>query len=154
MTKPSPAVTSSSTVVKQLTKLLGDTYALAVKSHGAHWNVRGPGFFRLHAAFEQQYRDLLEAADVLAERIRALGENAPTSMPQLSSLSNLSDSTTVEGDGLVRTLREDHRTLSGRCREAISVAQNAKDDATLDLLIKRAQEHDKTAWMLSATLGE
>ena len=64
-------------VVGQLTKVLADSYALYLKTHGYHWNVRGPEFFGYHNLLEQQYRDIWAALDEIAERIRALGEFAP-----------------------------------------------------------------------------
>lgn len=154
MNKTAPAASAPTPVVKHLTKILADTYVLGVKTHGAHWNVRGPGFFRLHAAFEEQYLALLLAADELAERVRALGEDAPGSMAQLCALSSIGETVKVDDDALVRALREDHRVVSKCCRDATKIAQLAGDEPTADLLIKRAQVHDKTAWMLSATLGE
>jgi len=141
-------------VVKHLTKVVADTYVLGVKTHGAHWNVKGSGFFRLHTAFEQQYQGLLAAADVIAERIRALGSDAPGSMKQLLALSTVGEPSATADDGLVRGLRDDHRSLTATCRQALAKAQDAKDDATADLLISRIEDHDKTAWMLSATLGD
>lgn len=151
---PAPAATTPSVVVKDLTRILAETFALAVKTHGAHWNVRGPGFFRLHAAFEAQYQELYLAADELAERIRALGEDAPASLRQLAELSAISETPRADDEALVRALRDDHRRLADRLRAAIVVTQEAGDEATADLLIGRVQSHDKTAWMLSATLGE
>lgn len=149
-----PAASAPNSVVKDLTSVLADTYSLAAKTHGAHWNVRGPGFFRLHSAFEEQYQALFLAADDLAERIRALGQDAPASLRQLAELSSVSETSRTDDDALVRALREDHRRLAERCRAAITVAQEFKDESTADLLIGRAQAHDKTAWMLSATLSE
>lgn len=156
MTKPASAVAASSPsgVVKDLTQVLADTYGLAVKTHGAHWNVRGAGFFRLHAAFEEQYTALFLAADELAERIRALGVDAPSSLRELSELSSIGETPKGDDDTLVRALRDDHRRIAERARKAIAGAQDGDDEATADLLIGRAQAHDKTAWMLSATLGE
>ena len=52
-----------------LTKLMADTYALYLKTHGYHWNVRGPHFSALHALFETQYTELWAAVDTLAERM-------------------------------------------------------------------------------------
>jgi starvation-inducible DNA-binding protein len=49
-----PPPTTSGDLVTALTVILADTYALAVKTHGAHWNVTGPGFFALHRAFGEQ----------------------------------------------------------------------------------------------------
>lgn len=152
---PAPAASAPSTVVKDLTRILAETFALAVKTHGAHWNVRGPGFFRLHAAFEEQYQELYLAADELAERIRALGEDAPASLRQLADLGGAGETVRSQDDGaLVRSLRDDHRRLAERLRGAITAAQEAGDEATADVLIGREKSHDKTAWMLTATLGE
>lgn len=59
-------------MAKKLANVLSDTYVLAVKTHGYHWNVMGPGFAGLHGFFEKQYDDLIAAADEIAERIRSL----------------------------------------------------------------------------------
>lgn len=154
MISSAPAASAPSPVVKDLRRILAETFALAVKTHGAHWNVRGPGFFRLHAAFEAQYQELYLAADDLAERIRALGEEAPSSLRQLTELSNDSEPLRGTDEAMVRTLRDDHRRLAQSLRAAITVTQEAGDEPTADLLIGRARAHDKTAWMLTATLGE
>ncbi|MEM6558094.1 MAG: ferritin-like domain-containing protein, partial [Pseudomonadota bacterium] len=53
-----------------LKRLLGETYALYVKTHGYHWNVTGPRFQALHAEFMTQYSELWAALDEIAERIR------------------------------------------------------------------------------------
>jgi len=66
-------------VADALAHLLADTYTLAFKTHGYHWNVVGPHFTMLHEMFGGQYAALYEAADEIAERIRALGVKAPSS---------------------------------------------------------------------------
>ena len=43
------------------TEQLADAYAVYLKTHGYHWNVRGPEFFTYHNLLEQQYRDLYSA---------------------------------------------------------------------------------------------
>lgn len=146
--------TTVTPVVQHLTKVLANTYVLGVTTHGAHWNVTGAGFFRLHAAFDAQYHELLEAADEIAERIRALGATAPVSMRQLLENSTLGDPPAGGDTELVRALRDDHRLVGKLCHEALAVANEAKDEVSVDLLIGRAKAHDKTAWMLTASLGE
>jgi starvation-inducible DNA-binding protein len=150
---PTPPAGAPTSVVKMVTHIMADTYVLVVKTHGAHWNVRGSGFFELHAAFEAQYQALLLATDELAERVRALGHDVPSSMAQLTAMSSIGEVSQTDGSSLVRALRDDHRFIAKRCRDAIPGAIAANDESTADLLIKRAQQHDKTAWMLSATLG-
>src|ERR1700749_1478363 len=55
-----------------LNLVLADSYALMALTHLAHWNVEGPDFFPLHKAFQEQYENLFEAIDEIAERVRAL----------------------------------------------------------------------------------
>ncbi len=141
----------STPVIKSLTTVLADTYALAVKTHSAHWNVTGTGFFQLHDAFAAQYTALFLAADDLAERLRALDASAPTGLRALAKLSEVEDlSADHDGRTLAKTLRDDHRALSKSCDRARAIADKASDDATVDMLIGRMEAHDKTAWMLEA----
>ena len=58
-------------IAASLSKLLADTYTLYVKTQGFHWNVTGPRFHDLHKLFEEQYNELADANDEIAERIRA-----------------------------------------------------------------------------------
>jgi len=67
------------TIAQGLAKVLADTYSLYLKTQNYHWNVRGSIFHSLHIMFENQYKELALAVDVVAERIRALGELAPGS---------------------------------------------------------------------------
>ena len=54
------------TSAQALRVLLGDTYALYVKTHGYHWNVTGPRFNSLHNMFMTQYTELWTALDEIA----------------------------------------------------------------------------------------
>jgi starvation-inducible DNA-binding protein len=145
--KPSPLIDAVSGV-------LADTYALAVKTHGAHWNVTGPGFFELHQAFGAQYEALFAAADELAERLRALGAKAPGGIAELARGSVLPGAPDAsDGASLAKVLLDDHRRLARALALAVKAAQGEGDEATADLLIGRIQEHDKTAWMLAALLA-
>ena len=74
-----------------LTAMLADAYVLMVKTQGFHWNVVGPLFVSLHELTEQQYQDLFGAIDKIAERIRALGYPAPTSIADLMPHSALAE---------------------------------------------------------------
>ena len=135
--------------VDALKGVLADTYVLYLKTHGFHWNVVGPQFQTLHTLFEEQYREMWAALDELAERIRALGANAPASgaaFAELSALEETADAPTASD--MVKTLLEDHETLIRRARTALENADNAGDAASEDLLTQRIQIHEKTAWML------
>ena len=136
-----------------LGQILADTYALAVKTHAAHWNVTGAQFFTLHDVFGTQYEALLAAADELAERLRALGAKALSGIQTLAKATSITDITSTDGLALAKALYADHIALSKLLAKAVVDAQSEHDEATADLLIGRIAEHDKTAWMLKATIS-
>src|SRR6201988_1864044 len=72
-----------------LSRVLADTYSLYLKTHNFHWNVEGPMFNTLHLMFMDQYTELWNALDLVAERIRALGNYAPGSYKKYSQLSSI-----------------------------------------------------------------
>jgi starvation-inducible DNA-binding protein len=144
--------TKSTTDTHALHALLCDTYVLAIKTHAAHWNVTGPSFNGLHIAFETQYAQLLEGADILAERLRALRHPAPRGMQELLEGAQLKSAIPgTDGVQLAKTLSEDHRRIAKNCQKASDEAEKSGDSATSDLLVARIEEHEKTAWMLEAT---
>ncbi len=63
-------------VVLMLNTLLADEYLLYTKTRNYHWNVVGPQFNDLHKFFEEQYNELNDIVDDVAERARSLGGNA------------------------------------------------------------------------------
>ena len=141
-------------VAQELTKVLADSYAVYLKTHGYHWNVRGPEFFTLHNLLEQQYRDMWEALDDIAERIRALGEFAPQGYSTFANLTGIKDGDPEkDAPDMLRELMRDHETLIATMRSALEVADDDGDDVTVDLLTQRLSAHEKFAWMLRSTLG-
>jgi starvation-inducible DNA-binding protein len=73
-------------IAKGLARVLADTYTLYLKTHAFHWNVEGPMFNTLHQMFMQQYVELWNALDLIAERIRSLGFPAPGTYREFASL--------------------------------------------------------------------
>lgn len=132
-----------------LGRLLADTYTLYVKTHGYHWNVTGPMFRTLHLMFEEEYMELREAVDVIAERIRALGHPAPGSYSEFAELTSVPDEKGVpEAMEMVRNLVHGHETVVRTGREVVKAAEEGGDVATADLATQRIDIHEKTAWML------
>src|ERR1700722_3933345 len=137
-----------------LSKVLGDTYALYLKTHGYHWNVRGPTFQSLHLLFEGQYQEEWAALDVIAERIRSVGELVPQGYAAFGNLTTIRDGDSAKNsDAMVAELMDDNQTVLATIRDAFRVAESAGDEATMDLLNARTAAHAKHAWMLRATLG-
>ena len=78
-------------IAKELSKFLADSYTLYLKTHNFHWNVTGSMFNALHNMFEAQYTEEWQALDEIAERIRALGYNAPGSYAEFVKLSSIKE---------------------------------------------------------------
>jgi starvation-inducible DNA-binding protein len=150
-----PTKTASEPTAEALAGLLGDTLTLYLKTHGYHWNVTGPAFRPLHLMFEEQYLELRDAADEIAERIRALDRPAPGSWRQLARLTELvEDEGVPDSREMVRRLAADHQTVVSTARRVLEVADANADAATVDLATRRIAIHQKMAWMLRATLEE
>lgn len=144
-----------SKIAKGLSKLLADSYTLYLKTHNFHWNVKGPMFQTLHLMFEAQYTELALAVDLIAERIRALGETAPGSYKAFSQLTSITEATGHEkSKDMIAQLLEGQEALVRTVRELNPDAEKANDQVTLDLLTQRLQLHEKTAWMLRSLLEE
>jgi starvation-inducible DNA-binding protein len=141
-------------VAGALSQVLGDSYALYLKTHGYHWNVRGPTFQSLHILFEGQYQEEWAALDVLAERIRSVGELVPQGYAAFGNLTTIKDGDSAkDADAMVAELMDDNQTVLATIRDAFRVAESVGDEATMDLLNARTAAHAKHAWMLRATLG-
>jgi starvation-inducible DNA-binding protein len=76
-------------IAQGLSRVLADTYTLYLKTHNFHWNVEGPMFNTLHLMFMEEYTELWNALDLIAERIRALGFPAPATYREFSKLSSI-----------------------------------------------------------------
>lgn len=139
-----------------LSKLLADTFTLYLTTHNFHWNVTGPMFNSLHAMFMEQYTELWNAVDPIAERIRSLGFPAPGSFQQFGSLSSIGDApgTPPKALDMVRTLVEGHEGVARTARSLFPLVDEASDEPTADLLTQRVTVHEQTAWMLRSLLAE
>ena len=140
-------------LIDALRLVIADTYALIGQTHICHWNVRGPSFFSLHTAFEEQYNELFVAVDEIAERVRAKGSLAPGG---LTNLANMADMKEIQEDAsandMVLHLVHCNEKLLNDLKTARDRAGEANDSETEDLMIGRIQVHEKTVWMLKSFL--
>ena len=146
-------LTNISASTEALKHILADSYVLLVLIQNVHWNTEGPGFIAIHKLLDEQYEDVSEAIDIIAERIRSLGEDAPASLQSFLGLSRLSESEVLKSvDEGVKLLAETHESLSALLLDHIKVLENDNDAGTIDLLTDRIREHDKAAWLLRSNL--
>jgi starvation-inducible DNA-binding protein len=149
------AANAKTAIAETLAHLLADTYTLAFKTHGYHWNVVGPHFPMLHTLFGDQYAALYLAADEIAERIRALGVKAPSSYAAYAKLTSIpvEEDAGMEEYKMVEALRDAHLEAAKSAYKVVEIAEAHKDVGSADLATARIQEHEKAAWMLTSLLG-
>lgn len=155
MTSFSLSTEQTQNTAAKLARVLADTYVLYTKTQGFHWNVTGPNFQALHGLFEEQYRDLAGAVDMIAERIRGLGAFAPGSLIQFQRMATLSEEQSVPGAvEMIQQLYEGHQVVQTTIRGVLSTVAETADASTEDMLIERLRVHEKAAWMLRAHLEQ
>ena len=142
-------------VAEALTKATADSYTLYAKTLGVHWNVQGASFYGLHNMTEAQYQELHEAADAIAERIRALGKLAPTGNASFREL------TVIDNDAphkptreMIAELVDDNEKVARRMSEFVQLADEAGDLFSHDMLVARIGVHEQNASMLRASLSD
>lgn len=144
-------VKDAPTVAEGLADVLADTYRLIFKTHAYHWNVTGPTFYSVHKLTDEQYGNMFDAADELAERIRALGQLAPHRMSDIMGRSRVEDRDELPPAGeMVEELAGDHEALAHRLHALIELSGQHNDPVTEDLATERSRFHEEAAWMLRA----
>jgi starvation-inducible DNA-binding protein len=136
-----------------LARLLADNFTLYLKTHNFHWNVTGPMFNTLHLMFETQYNDLWMSLDLIAERIRSLGEYAPFGAEIGAKSEVPGDKGVPNAETMIANLVDGNELLARSARTALKAAEEAGDQATADLMTQRVAIAEKTAWMLRASAG-
>lgn len=140
---------------ESLSQILAATYRLTIKSHVYHWNVVGPLFKPLHELTEEHYNTLFGAADIIAERIRALGHLAPATLGEAAGFApKARDVGKFTAIDMVMDLVADHEEAVKVMRETAEQADEAGDVVTADMLTDRLTFHEKALWMLRAIVAE
>ena len=139
-------------ICKILNTLLADEFSLYARTRTCHWNVTGPAFSVLHKFFEEQYEQLDEIMDNVAERVRMLGALAAGNLSIIADSTRLTPVKDETGAmKMVVALLNDHETIIRAIREEIPMVNDTYEDAgTADFLTGVMEAHEKMAWMLRA----
>jgi len=90
--------------------------------------------------------------DVIAERIRSLGEKAPGTFSEFSKLTSIEEGDkNASAESMVKDLARSQGLIVKSLKAALEVAQKADDEVTAGLLIDRMGVHEKAAWMLKSS---
>ena len=144
----------SGSLQDRLGRLVADHHVLYQKLRAFHWTVQGPAFFRLHEIFEGLYNDAAETGDAIAERMLAKGAVPPLTMRAMLEASQLEEAPEgLDAMEMVQAVVADLGAVNESMRAAAREAEQAGDVATMNLLDGKADEREKTIWMLRAFAG-
>jgi len=136
-----------------LNGILADTLILYALYKKHHWLVAGPTFYQLHLLFDKHAEEQEDLADLVAERVQALGGIAvgdPRHAAELTGIERAPDGAENVPDMIARTLHA-HESVLRRVREAIDVTEKSKDWGSNDLLMGEVlRTNELQVWFVSA----
>lgn len=144
---------------KSITEILNTQIAnwslLFIKLHNYHWYIKGPQFFTLHAKFEELYNEAALHVDELAERLLALKGSPVATMREVLEKATIHEASGSENaEQMVRSIANDFGTIIGELKEGLSIAEEAGDETTGDMLLGIHSSLEKHVWMLESFLGK
>jgi len=133
---------------------LADTIDLKTQTKQAHWNIKGPEFFQLHELFDSIAEHLDAQADLITERVTALGGTALGTARIAAATSSIPeyDLDAVAGLDHVSALSERLARAANQFRNDIDRTDDLGDKGTSDLFTQITREADKDLWFLEAHL--
>lgn len=137
-----------------LNKQIANWSVLYVKLHNYHWYVKGQQFFTLHAKFQELYEEAALHVDEIAERLLALQGEPVAKMSEYLSLASVKEADGNENaQQMVAATIADFSTIVSELKSGISLAQEAGDETTADMLLAIHTALEKHVWMLRAFNG-
>lgn len=146
-------------VRSQVANLLNHRLALvldlSLQAKQAHWNVKGFTFSELHELFDRLSSDMLELADLLAERVSQLG-----GLPR-GTVQTIHEATHLDAYP-VRVVRRDEHLLflstavaqiGDELRSAADIVDELGDAASNDICIEALRNADRWLWILESHLA-
>lgn len=134
-----------------LTALLADEMTLYIKTRKFHWNVRGGSFIELHKLFQDQYVELEELIDLVAERINKLSSRTIGTMKEFLEITRLNETPDIypEQKEMIKELLLDHEAIAVFIRKDVEeLSKESNDFGTIDFITGILEQHESISWVL------
>jgi starvation-inducible DNA-binding protein len=140
-------------VVTAINLLVADAFALFVKTKNFHWHMSGSHYRDYHLLLDEQADQVFAMIDVLAERVRKLGDTTIHSIGHIAQLQRIKDNNDsfVSPKKMIQELMEDNKNTVANMRKAHDICDHAKDVATASLLENFIDEAERRTWFLFET---
>ncbi|NLY82597.1 MAG: DNA starvation/stationary phase protection protein [Clostridiales bacterium] len=139
---------------KKLNQYVADLTVMYTKLHNVHWYVEGAQFFRMHELFEEYYDQVTADLDEVAERMLQIDMKPVGSLKgalELAKIEERDDKFGADKD-LLEVVKKDFDYFLNASKEITSIASEAGDEPTADLMIGFTAHYEKALWMINALL--
>ena len=142
-------------ISKELRHLLGDAFALYMKTKNFHWHMTGRNFRDYHLLLDEHADQIFAMTDDIAERARKIGGTTLRSIGDISRHQRLKDNNkeSVSPGEMLGDLRTDNRELTRFLRLTHEVCEKYNDVATASLIENWIDETERRSWFLSEIVG-
>lgn len=140
--------------VTLLKQLLSSWTVFYQKAHTYHWDLTGENFLSLHKQFQSIYEDSVKHTDVIAERLRQIGERIDLSLASASSDSVVRDDNSANSpNAMTQDLITGIAQLTVLQTSIYNEADAQGDYVTADLMVQLSKWAEFNSWFLSAIIG-
>lgn len=146
---------STTALAAALNGLLADYFALYLKTKNFHWHVSGPHFREYHLLFDDHAAELIATTDLIAERVRKLGQRSLTSIGAIAAKQSVRDNDKdgVSAEAMLKETLADNMALVASLKSAKELAGEAGDNATDGLIDDWTDQAEQRVWFLAQTIG-
>jgi starvation-inducible DNA-binding protein len=143
-------------VAAAVNPLIADAMALYFKTKNYHWHMTGSDFQEYHELLDDHADALYESWDVLAERLRKLGETTIRSVGHIAKLSSVKDDDDayVAPKEMMARLLADDLAMAKAQRAAIETCDGAGDTPTGNILQDILDKTERRVWFLAMLLAD
>jgi starvation-inducible DNA-binding protein len=137
-------------IAEAMNGILADVFALYLKTKNFHWHMSGPHFRDYHLLLDEQSVQIYAMVDLIAERIRKVGQPTLRSIGDIARHQRIkdNDASYVEPGAMLAELQEDNKQLAANLREAHDVCDEHRDIATASLIENWIDETERRTWFL------
>jgi starvation-inducible DNA-binding protein len=144
-------MTKKRPVIEGLNQILADSTVFYQKLRHYHWNVNGRHFYELHLKFEALYTQWALSIDAVAERVLMLDGVPLHTLASILHQARLEEDETIPAaPAMVEALVADLRVIHGMAGDVITLAEQADDRGTANMLDGLRDAMDKDLWMFEA----
>ena len=136
-------------IVQSLQKQVANAFILYLNYKHYHWQTFGPLFRDLHKLFDEFAEEVYETIDVMAERVRMIGQNPVSRIEEFQKTATIkSAADNSDMREMVKEADANVIQVIKEMREAIKTADDNDDPGTADVLTRFVQIHEKHEWWL------